>query len=280
MLRVVLRHPDANEISSLIPSSDRSQSAEFSVWEGIYATFAEVPGSSAVFSEALWVERSRQKAIELREREGGIRDSIEAAGHEYCVPVIAAMLQAERGHVRILDFGGSVGLSFSVMTARLARPDAVEVHVVDNERICVAGRDVFRDEPRISFHTSPPDLAFDLVHLGSSVQYVPDWIETVERLVLSRPRYLVFDDLPAGAVQTFVAAQNYYGKRIPHWFFNLGEFVRTVSEVTGYELIYRAPYLGTFLGKRRPFPMENFPVERRIDSAYNLAFVRRGPNAR
>jgi putative methyltransferase (TIGR04325 family) len=194
--------------------------------------------------------------------------------HEYCVPVLAAALQATRPHLRVLDFGGSVGFLFYPLVGALARPDDLELHVVDNASICRAGRELFAGEPRITFHSELPGGPFDLVHLGSSIQYVNDWAWLVRELVVSTPEFLVFDDVPAGDIETFVSLQNYYGQQIPHWFFDVREFVATVTRVTGYRLFYTARYVGTFLGKTGTFPMEKFPKERRIDNAYNLAFCR------
>lgn len=250
--------------------------SDFNIWEGVFGSFAEAGGSTLVFSEALWVQRSKEKAIRLRDTPRTPTYTPPAnATHEYCAPVIAALVQAQKGFVRILEFGGSVGLSFGILVEPLADPSQVEVHVVDNENICRAGRDVFAGEPRISFHTDVPrGVAFDLVHCGSSIQYSADWAGQIETLVASGPDYLVFDDLPAGDIPSFVSLQNYYGKKIPHWFFDIREFIETVTRVTGYRLCYKSRYIGTFLGRPGPFPMNNFPERCRIDHAYNIAFVR------
>jgi putative methyltransferase (TIGR04325 family) len=253
-----------------------SSSEDFHIWEGIYSSFVEAGGSTRVFHEPLWVERCTEKALRLLEQARGSGFTpVTGATHEYCLPVIAATLQARRSPLRILDFGGSVGFSVPSVVSALGDPAAVEIHIVDNEKICEAGRKVFAGDPRVTFQTSPPaGVRFDLVHCGSSIQYVEDWPALVRELVSTEPELLVFDDLPAGEVPTFVSLQAYYGKKIPHWFFDVREFARTVTAVTGYRLCYRSRYVGTFLGKTGPFPMENFPEDHRIENAYNLAFAR------
>ena len=245
------------------------------IWEGIFATFEESHGSTEVFGEPLWAERSRTKAEQLIEasRSPGFTPVTNRC-HEYCLPVVAALLQAERGHLRVLEYGGSVGLSFHALVDALPEPPRVEVHVVDTESICAAGREAFVGESRIAFHTTcPSDVVFDLVHLGSAIQYAPDWTGLLCSLVSTRPKYLVLDDVPAGDIPTFASLQNYYGRKIPHWFFNIREFVDGVTRATGYRLAYKTRYVGTFLGRTGPFPMDNFPEDHRIDNAYNLAFV-------
>jgi putative methyltransferase (TIGR04325 family) len=247
----------------------------FYIWEGIFPSFDAAPGSTHVFAESSWVTRSRDKALALRARaaEGG-SPSFATAAAAYCFPVIAAVAQAEVGRVRILDFGGSVGFTFHAVVDALARPDDVEYHLVDNATVCAAGREVFRGEPRITFHSEVPAGRFDVVHLGSSLQYVPDWLRQVRELALREPRYLVFDDVPAGDIPTFVSLQNYYGSKIPHWFWNVDEFVSAVERATGYRLFYKARFVGTFLGKTGPVPMDNFPPSHRIEHPCNFAFVR------
>lgn len=237
------------------------------IWEGIYPSFDAAGGNTGTWCESLWVDRSKEKALRIL---GGASSSC-----DYCIPSIAAFVQAKKQHIRILEFGGSVGLSVRAIVEALADRDAVEIHIIDNENVCAAGREVFKCDPRVFFHTRIPDgMRFDLAHCGSSIQYVENWSEVVRQLVRSAPDFLVFDDVPAGDIPTFVSLQAYYGKTIPHWFFNLGEFIDTVESVTGYQLRYEARYVGTFLGKHGPFPMQNFPEDHRIENAHNLAFAR------
>lgn len=246
------------------------------IWEGIYRSFEEAGGNTDVFAEPLWVERSTRRAARLREESRSALFTPPGTGStSYALPPVAALHQARAGFVRILDFGGSVGFTFPSIVSALARPNDVEIHVVDNENICKAGRSLFAGDPRIHFHERPPGgVRFDIVHCGSSIQYVKDWAEKVRELVECGAEYLVFDDLPAGDIATFVSLQNYYGKRIPHWFFDVRQFVETVERVTGYRLCFKARYVGIYLGKVGPVPMDNFPAERRIDNTYNLVFVR------
>lgn len=241
------------------------------IWEGVYRSFEEAGGNIDGFTE-LWVERSTEKARRLIE-EARAPGFIPSTG--YALPLVAAMVQARRGCVSILDFGGSVGLSFPSIAAALSDPNEIEMVIVDNESICRAGRNVFAGDQRIRFHVQPPAIPFDIVHCGSSIQYVSDWAAAVRELTTAaQPAYLIFDDVPAGNIETFVSLQNYYDKKIPHWFFNAREFIETVTRETGYELCYKARYVATVLGQVGPLPMGNFPVEMRIENACNLVFGR------
>lgn len=253
------------------------------IWEGIYKNFEEAGGSTDVFAEPLWVERSGQKA-RRRQQESRLPGFTPpgTGTTAYALQPVVALLQARLGFVRVLDFGGCVGFSFPSLVSSLASPNDIEVHVVDNESVCDEGRAVFDGDPRIQFHRRIPEgLAFQLVHCGSSIQYVSAWVEKLKELVASGPEYLVIDDLPAGDIETFATLQNYYGKKIPHWFFNVREFVERVERETPYRLCYKARYVGTFFGEVGTIPMDNFPRDRRIDNAYNLVFVRSsGPGRR
>jgi putative methyltransferase (TIGR04325 family) len=247
----------------------------FHIWEGIYSSFAEAGGNVDVFAEEPWVGRSTEKGKRIRSAARSAAFLPPATEtHEYCIPVLAGLVQARRGQVRILEFGGSVGFTFHAIADALGDPEALEMHVVDNESICRAGREVFSGETRLEWHVRPPvGRKFDVVHCGSSIQYSPDWLGRVGELAALGPDFLVFDDLPAGEVPTFVSLQYYYGKKIPHWFFGVREFVDTVTRATGYRLCYRARFMGTFLGRRGPLPMENFPASHRLETACNLAFA-------
>src|SRR5260221_7011814 len=137
---------------------------KFFIWEGVYRDFDAAPGSSGAFREATWSERSRQKALRLRERSrSGGYTPITNASHVYCLPVIVALAQAERQRIRLLDFGGCAGFTFHSVIEALGRPEDIEYHIVDNEAVCQMGREVFFDEPRIIFHEAVPDGPFDIV---------------------------------------------------------------------------------------------------------------------
>ena len=68
--------------------------------------------------------------------------------------------------------------------------------------------------------------------------------------------------------------QNYYGCKIPVRFLNRDDVIRTIEDL-GYRLIYKALHFSKRLGKEGPLPMDNFPVENRLEHPCQLLFQKK-----
>ncbi len=134
---------------------------------------------------------------------------------------------------------------------------------------------MFADDPRLHFYTELPELpgTLDIVHAGSSLQYVEDWRGMLTAFAGYRPRYLVLADIPAGDIKTFVTTQNYYGRKIRHWIWNIREFIDVVGSM-GFTLTYKTRCSVPYFGHEQPCPMSNFPSHYRLDNSCQLIFSR------
>jgi putative methyltransferase (TIGR04325 family) len=248
---------------------------EFHVWEGIYSSFAEAGGTGPGFDGGVWRERSIEAARQyLSQVKRGEPLDYSLSQRNALLPVVTAMLLTRRNKVRILDFGGGPGYGLTTLIAALGRVlPRIDYHIVDVENICEAGRELFADGDGPCFHLDlpPSTTSFDLVHTSSAMQYVEDWRAMVGLLASYEAPFLAFEDVFAGAFPNYVTVQNYYGSRIPHWFFNFEDFVSEV-ERQGYGLLLRTPCHVKILEKHGPLPMANFPEEYRLSNKSNLLF--------
>lgn len=256
-------------------SAVMTASQEFNVWDGIYCSFAEAGRAGPGFDGDVWRERSIKAARQhLSQLKRGEPLDYSLSQRNALLPVVAAMLLTRRHNVRVLDFGGGPGYGLMTLIAALenVRP-RIDYHVVDVENICEAGRELFADADGPSFRSDLPlsTTSFDLVHTSSAMQYIEDWRAMVGRLASYRAPFLAFEDVFVGAFPTYVTIQNYYGSRIPHWFFNIDDFVSEVQR-QGYELLLRTPCHVKILGRHGPLPMDNFPEEYRLSNKSNLLF--------
>lgn len=256
-------------------------SQKFNVWEGIYSSFAEAKGCGPGFDGGVWRERSIETGREFpSQAEKGEPLDYSLSQRNALLPIVTAMLLNRQTAVRILDFGGGPGYGLIVLMDALGEARSrVDYHVIDVKNICEAGRELFSDGKGPCFHPSLPPSAgakFDLVHTSSTIQYIEDWRATVKLLASYRVPYLAFEDVFVGAFASYVSVQNYYGSQIPHWFFNLGDFVSEV-EAQGYELLSQTPCHVKILGQYGPLPMTNFPEQYRLSNKSNLLFgIREG----
>ena len=117
-----------------------------------------------------------------------------------------------------------------------------------------------------------------MVHAGSSLHYVDDWRGTLRLFTATGAAFLVFVDLPAGDIDTFVTAQWFHGRQIPVRFWNVGEFASCLK-ADGYEVIVNAAYAGPYLERDAALPTAHFDARHRLDRCRQLIVRRRAPVA-
>jgi putative methyltransferase (TIGR04325 family) len=252
--------------SQVNPSVD-AQSSLLPPWEGIYAHFREVPTRGEGFNSAYWVEHSRQRTEDEMSRVPSDRSNIfQVDGQSAFLALIASVAVRRDQKLRIMDFGGGMGVGYFHLSRILAVPDSVEYTVVETPSICNVARLLFKNDRAIQFVTELPSQSrFDIVYLNSSLQYVEDYQHLIRQLAKYEPNYFLFVRLSAGDIATYATAQlNVRGSRIPYWFLNIKEVV-SIMDSLGYSLAFKT------LGQE-DFNQENFPPTYRLGRPCNLMF--------
>jgi putative methyltransferase (TIGR04325 family) len=256
------------------PSSEAIAAADFNVWEGVYASFAEAPAVGLGFDGPVWRERSiqaaRQAAAQVQARQP--LDYALRQRNAVLPPVVATMLSGQ-SRVSILDFGGGPGTGYFVLTGTIPEAvDRLDYCVVDVSGITVAGRQLFEGKKGPTFQSELPRAArFDIVHASSVVQYIDDWRDLLASLARYNARFLSLADMFVGDFESFVTLQNYYGSKIRHWFLNAREFIAEV-ERNGYKLLLRLDCDAKIRGRYGPLPMGNFSSSLRLSNTSSFLF--------
>jgi len=244
------------------------------IWEGVYQSFKEVPTKGEGFQSETWKANALERISELINRASSPATVPPVVVYKASLlPFLSALVYAKNGAVRILDFGGGVGFTYVPVIAAMPDASRVEYNVVDTPNICEIGEQVFSEDCRIHFSASLPEELekVDIVHLGSSLQYIEGWRALLERLARYRPDYFLFTDLIAGDIPTYITAQNYYSSKIPYWFFNIHEVIEALASIH-YRLLFKSTYVNTYLGVEQKCPQENFPEELRLGDTSALLF--------
>lgn len=242
-------------------------------WDGIYSSFEEAPLHGDGFGSDMWLENSLKRIEDMLTPPKNDTAPLAATYRASLLPILAALVYEELKTVRILDFGGGLGFDFVPVASAMPKTESMEYCVVESEKMCELGSGVFDKDARIRFSTTlPSDIeAVDVVHLGSSLQYVKDWQQLIEQLSRYNPRFFMFTDLPAGKFPTYASVQNYYDSRIPCWFFNFREFVEQMRSV-GFHLTFKSSYVYRRMNVDVEYRQDNFPEEYRLGQSSTLLF--------
>jgi len=263
-VRKILRSP-------VVKSVARWANKEPLIWDGIYESFNQVPVAGEGFASDAWfadMERYTSTALMALRNEHGIPENVPQ--HHALSSILIASLATPGRPLRVIDFGGGMGVGIANVMRCLPEEMDCEYLVIDNEASCERGRRLFRDFPSVRFL---PDLpsdygAIDVMVLSSVLQFVDNHDELLMRLASFAPRFWVFTFVPAGNIPSFATAQlNVPGSVLPAWFFNLPELVDKI-EARGYELIFKSAL-------DRVFDMSNFPLTHQLPRQCNLLFRRR-----
>jgi putative methyltransferase (TIGR04325 family) len=214
-------------------------------FEGCHEDWPAAASAANPFDTIEWLDSAEAYLRTLLDSETAGRLAIE----HYIVPVcvVAAEVAARRGELRILDFGGGVGVNFVNIRAALPAGAKLQYDIVDSS----ANRDrwhrLFENPVNCSFFTEIPRQRYDVVFASSTLQYIPDWAALLTKLADVCERWIVLPRLPITSGATFVASQNirflngpHAGETagtIAHRFFNRGELIG-VLRARGFELVH------------------------------------------
>lgn len=241
-------------------------------FSGVYASFAEVPGTmqTAVADQAAAAARgiaqgpSRDEATDLPRLR---------RAHSL-MPLVVTMLARERRAepLSILDFGGAAGVDFVNLLAALGPQVNVRYHVVDFPKVCAVGRDHWRDEPRISFSDAlPPTAGFDLVYCWSSIQYLADPMGLLAQFASYRPAAILLAGSPFTSGDAFVRAQVNQSVPFPQWVLSLPKVEQHMREC-GYDMVFH-------VAGEDDYNVDNYPPRYRVPNSASLLFLKSGANA-
>jgi putative methyltransferase (TIGR04325 family) len=222
------------------------------------------------FDDDTWAEETRRYTERVREACARASPLPLVADDNALLAILMALVSgAGRLPVRVLDFGGGMGISYVLTAASMGRSRSIEYHVVENRKICEEGAKLFEGDGQIHFHSELPDAlpGLDVLYINSVLQYVEDYAGLLRTLCALSPRFILFARCSVGQMPTYASAQlNHPGKRIPYWFINVEELASILAEF-GYLPIFMARGSYSII-------QSNFEPEYQIGSASNLLFTK------
>jgi putative methyltransferase (TIGR04325 family) len=241
-------------------------------WKGIYRHYQDVPVSGAGYnSEQLGKKTLAYTRNHLAVSAQYLTIPTEVVGEHSFLPFLASLICKNRGSVRVLDFGGGMGVAYIHLKNGTVACSAIDYHIIENDVMCGMGSKLFENDPQVHFHNKlPSELSgVDVVYMCSALQYIEDYSELLKTLCDYRPRYFLFVKLSSGDIPTYASAQkNISGITFPYWFLNIDEIIRIMAD-NNYSLIFKGVL-------EHEYDQSNFPSEYRLRRACNLLFRRSG----
>ncbi len=182
-----------------------------------------------------------------------------------------------KSKIHILDYGGGAGSTYIDCFKAFSSfgIESVEYYIYDFPETMKVGKELF-PKYRGIFTNNLCNVSFvddiskinsiDIVHLGSVLQYIPNYSEVIKSIIEMSPNYFYITDNFMGLHPTFATVQvNMIGRRMAYWIFQLEEIISLFDQF-GYRLINKTT-------NYQPFhSMKNFPEQYQVSDSCNLLF--------
>lgn len=239
-------------------------------WEGIYKHFRDVPSKGKGFESDIWLNeilKPTKYILSLYEKNGFI--PVKEGDEATLLSVLASIIQREKRSIKILDFGGALGIAYLKLISRLPDPKAVEYIIIETQRVCQLGIELFKEHGMIKFSSLLPEKinSLDIIYMSSVLQYIEDYPWLLGRFCSYQPSYFLFVKTASDNIPTYATAQkNMKGSSLPYWFINIQELIKIMQD-NGYSLILKEAL-------KWRYNQNNFPQKYRLKHAHNLLFAR------
>ena len=215
-------------------------------FEGIYQSFDDLRAKTGVSPHYYWPGFLERDFEDQKIRMAAWRSATPFNGNfrTNFLSTVLALYPKEK--IRVLDIGGGLNNVYEFLKFSLNKK--IHVTVIDQAPTVENGIRLYGDDPEIEFVANFPDTndAFDVVYLGSSIQYFPDFRKLIHEITQLNPAMIVVADSSFGIAETFVCKQvNMPGVVIPYLVINKDEF-EAVARAYGYERVCRSMNQDTF----------------------------------
>ena len=133
-----------------------------------------------------------------------------------------------------MDVGGGLGQTDLALLA--CNKLEIDMTIFEREPIVNIGKSLQKNN--IQYVSKFPTMKFDIVHLGSSLQYFYDFKGLIQQIINTEPTYIVISDTAVSQLPTFEAIQlNLAFTKIVRWIFNVDDLNELMN---GYTLIHQS----------------------------------------
>lgn len=238
-----------------------------SMFQGFFKKFEQIKNQSNIFNDNFWIKREFEKLKKLKKKKPHEIN----LSRDYPLLIAASIISTQNKNLKVIDFGGGLGHGY-LSVSRGINDKNLSYTIVDLPAVCKFGKKLFENEKKIKFTTNIPAISnCDIFHFGSCLQYIENWKEIINKSCNIKPKYIIFSDLIAGDIKSFITTQRFNKISMPYRFYNIKDIINFVKK-NGYELILRNNYQVHFNGVPSVLPTKKFPKNYRLEYSTNLIF--------
>ena len=230
--------------------SAQPQLPKIPLFVGNYDTWEEAASHADAWTHESFAVHARSTAHRARRGEIAFERDARPA-NELQWPIVTALnrvLAEEDRHLRLLDFGGSLGSLYYQCRPQLASDSIVEWRIVEQGKIARIGAVEFQNNEMRFFEFIADALTGNwqpnAVLVSGSLQYQRDAYQILEELLAIGANYFVLDrttfisDNYADRITVQHITEMNYGRylRLPQWLFNERHFSDVLAK-SRYEII-------------------------------------------
>jgi putative methyltransferase (TIGR04325 family) len=245
------------------------------IWEGVFANFNEIQETENIYEGERWLASNLERSRRVIDDKGlfTYRSRI-ARDYPLKMAVLAALESNTK--VSILDVGGGYGKHLMEVQSTFQDIESrIDFYILENSVSSHFYKMNIKFPRNFNFIENISEIeklqaGIDVLHFGSVIQYFQNpKVELSDILQTSTPKWIVFSDLMAGDIETFVTVQNYYNSKIPFRFVNFEELNKLVGDL-GYKLFVKEFYEHDSTSVY--FPQKGFDKKYQIDNSMNVIY--------
>jgi len=174
--------------------------------------------------------------------------------------------------ISVLDFGGASGEIFFDLRrgGALLYLDNISWTVVDSLPALRIGEEFRIEGERIDFQTVVPQRTFDVPHVSTVFQYIPNITAAVDELLTTNPDHVILTRLLAGDIPDFFTRNYAFGRWEPLHFFNYSD-LESQFHRHGLQTVLRQSKTEEVLN---PGDFSDVPSDHQISSTAHLIMVK------
>jgi len=228
----------------------------------IYQKYEQLKTDTGTYNNDDWVKKQikRVKNFDKEEKVSTHRNQL----------LLSQVEKMPFDNITVIDFGGGLGLSYLPLKA--AGYDNIKYKIIEVPKVVLEAKRIYENDENISFHESfnEIDTCPDIVYIRTSLQYAKDPLGILSKIADFKPKKIVLCDTSCGDIDTFLTYQLWGDEKIPYWFLNKEEIVKTLSK-KGYAK--KSEKVSQSIESNESFKdLKKYPKKHRIKTLINFIF--------